>query len=194
MTIFWRATAGNYGAAANDTSRPRPRVLVLQRELLPNLSLMTSITRAGLDVVGPFTRVSQARTWIESHRPDAAVLDVALWDGLAFDLAGALLRRGIPILFYTSWTDTSLIPVELRTMPFLEKPVHLVLVAKLLTRMIADGQVLEIQAEKDFDPSSVSDHLWRGAPAHLRRRPHESSANDPEDLSDLLETVAGESR
>ena len=111
-----------------------------------------------------------------------------------FNLAGVLIRRGIPILFYTSWTDTSLIPVELRTMPFLEKPVHLVLVAKLLARMIADGQVLEIQAEKDFDPNSVSDHLWRGAPAHLRRRPHESSANDPEDLSDVLETVAGESR
>jgi DNA-binding NtrC family response regulator len=192
--IFWKASAGDCGTPANDEVCPQPGVLVLQRDLLPNLSLMTSITRAGLEVVGPFTRVSQARTWIESHRPDAAVLDVALWDGLAFDLAGALLRRGIPILFYTSWTDTSLIPGELRAMPFLEKPVHLVLVATLLTRMIADGQVLEIQAEKDFDPSSVSDHLWRGAPAHLRRRPHESSANDPEDLSDLLETVAGESR
>jgi DNA-binding NtrC family response regulator len=194
VTVLWEATAGDHGAAANDAAWPQCRILVLQRDLLPNLSLLTSITRAGLDVVGPFTRVAQARTWIESHRPDAAVLDVALWDGLAFDLAGALLRRGIPILFYTSWTDTSLIPAELRAMPFLEKPVHLVLVAKLLTRMIADGQVLEIQAEKDFDPSSVSDHLWRGAPAHLRRRPHESSANDPEDLSDLLETVAGESR
>jgi DNA-binding NtrC family response regulator len=142
-------------------SRYGTRVLVLQRELLPNLSLLTLITRAGLAVVGPFTRVSQARTWIESNRPDAAVLDVVLWDSLAFDLAGALTRRGIPILFYTSWTDTSLIPGELRAMPFLEKPMHLVLVAKLLTRMIADGQVLEIQAEKDFDPNSVSDHTRR---------------------------------
>jgi DNA-binding NtrC family response regulator len=191
--IFWRATAGDYGAAANDTSWPQPRVLVLQRELLPNLSLMTSITRAGLDVVGPFTRVSQARTWIESNRPDAAVLDVALWDGLAFDLAGVLIRRGIPLLFYTSWTDTSLIPVELRTMPFLEKPVHLVLVAKLLTRMIMDGQVLEVQEDEDFDPSSVADPPRRRTSAEPRR-PDGSSANDPEDLSDLLETVAGESR
>jgi two-component SAPR family response regulator len=148
VTIFWKATAGDHGAAANDEACTQSCVLVLQRELLPNLSLMTSITRAGLEVVGPFTRVSQPRTWIESHRPDAAVLDVALWDGLAFDLAGVLIRRGIPILFYTSWTDTSLIPGELRAMPFLEKPVHLVLVAKLLTRMIADGQVLEVQAEE----------------------------------------------
>ena len=84
MTVFWKATAGDYGAAANDAAWPQPRVLVLQRELLSNLSLVTSITRTGLEVVGPFTRVSQARTWIESNRPDAAVLDIALWDGASF--------------------------------------------------------------------------------------------------------------
>jgi DNA-binding LytR/AlgR family response regulator len=193
VTIFWKATAGDHGAAANDTSWPQPLILVLQRELLPNLSLLTLITRAGLEVVGPFTRVSQARTWIESNRPDAAVLDVVLWDSLAFDLAGALTRRGIPILFYTSWTDTSLIPAELRAMPFLEKPVHLVLVARLLTRMIADGQVLEVQAEEDSDWSSVSDPSRRRASADPCR-PYGLSANDPEDLSDWLEIVAGESR
>jgi two-component SAPR family response regulator len=192
--IFWKASAGDYGAAANDDVCPQPRALVLQRDLLPNLSLMTSLARAGLDVVGPLTRVAQARTWIESNRPDAAVLDVALWDGLAFDLAGALLCRGIPILFYTSWTDTGLIPGELRAMPFLEKPVHLVLVAKLLTRMIADGQVLEVQAEEDADWSSVSELSRRRASADPRRRPHGLSANDPEDLSDALEPMVGESR
>jgi DNA-binding NtrC family response regulator len=191
--IFWKASAGDCGTPANDEVCPQPGVLVLQRDLLPNLSLMTSLARAGLEVVGPFTRVAQAHTWIESHRPDAAVLDVALWDGLAFDLAGALLRRGIPILFYTSWTDTSLIPGELRAMPFLEKPVHLALVATLLTRMIADGQVLEAQAAEEFDTSRVSDPPRR-ALADPRRRPHESSANGPEDLSDLLEAVVGESR
>jgi DNA-binding NtrC family response regulator len=193
VTIFWKATAGDHGAAANDATWPQCRILVLQRDLLPNLSLLTSITRAGLEVVGPFTRVAQARTWIESHRPDAAVLDVALWDGLAFDLAGALLRWGIPILFYTSWTDTGLIPGELRAMPFLEKPMHLVLVAKLLTRMIADGQVLEVQAKEDADWSSISDPSRRRASADPRR-PYGLSAHDPEDLSDVLETVAGESR
>jgi hypothetical protein len=82
--IFWKASAGDCGTPANDEVCPRPRVLVLQRDLLPNLSLMTSLARAGLDVVGPFTRVAQARTWIESNRPDAAVLDIALWDGASF--------------------------------------------------------------------------------------------------------------
>jgi hypothetical protein len=84
VTLFGKATSGDYGAAANHESWPQPRVLVLQRELLPNLSLMTSLARAGLEVVGPFNRVSQALAWIESNRPDAAVLDIALWDGASF--------------------------------------------------------------------------------------------------------------
>ncbi|WP_048709671.1 response regulator [Microvirga massiliensis] len=122
---------------------------MLQRELLPNLPLVASLARLGLDVAGPFNRVSQARTWIESNRPDAAVLDIALWDGTSFDLADELQRREVPFLFYTSWDDLAAIPLELREMPFLEKPVHLALVAKLLSKMIADGQVIETRREDD---------------------------------------------
>jgi DNA-binding NtrC family response regulator len=192
VTILWKASAGDFGAPANDEVCPQPRVLVLQRDLLPNLALVTSLTRAGLEVVGPFTKVSQAHTWIASNRPDAAVLDVALWDGLAFDLAGVLIRRGIPLLFYTSWTDTSLLPDELRAMPFLEKPVHLVLVTKVLTRMIADGQVFEVKEGTDW--SSISDLPRRRAAGQPRPCPHRPSANDPENLPNLLDPVAGESR
>ncbi|WP_048709338.1 hypothetical protein [Microvirga massiliensis] len=192
MTILWKASAGNFSAPANDEVCPQPRVLVLQRDLIPNLALLTSLTRAGLEIIGPFTKVSQARTWIASNRPDAAVLDVALWDGLAFDLAGVLIRRGIPLLFYTSWTDTSLIPGELRAMPFLEKPVHLVLVTKLLTRMIADGQVFEVKEGTDW--SSILDLPRRRAAGHPHSGPHRPSANDPENLPNPLIPVAGESR
>jgi two-component SAPR family response regulator len=156
VTVPWRA-AKDRGAPANDGSGARPRVLVLQRELLPNLSLMTSIARVGFDVVGPFNKVSQVRNWMENDQPEAAVLDIALWDGISFDLASELLRRKIPFLFYTSWNDTELIPIELREMPFLEKPIHLVLVARLLSKMIRRGQVLEGQEAEDSDWSSISD-------------------------------------
>jgi two-component SAPR family response regulator len=156
VTVSWRA-AKDHGAPANDGSGAQPRVVVLQRELLPNLSLMTSIARTGIDVIGLFNKVSQARNWMENDRPDAAVLDIALWDGISFDLASELLRRKIPFLFYTSWNDTELIPIELREMPFLEKPIHLVLVASLLSKMIKRGQVLEGQEAEDADWSSISD-------------------------------------
>jgi DNA-binding response OmpR family regulator len=110
---------------------------------------VASIARAGFDIVGPFNRVSQALDWIENDHPDAAVLDIALWDGVSFDLAGELQRRKVPFLFYTSWDSLEVIPLELRDMPFLEKPIHLVLVAKLLSKMITGGQVLEVHREGD---------------------------------------------
>jgi hypothetical protein len=144
-----KMAAGGYGPVATEGSGTQPRILVLQRELLPNLPVVASIARAGFDIVGPFNRVSQALDWIENDHPDAAVLDIALWDGVSFDLAGELQRRKVPLLFYTSWDSLEVIPLELRDMPFLEKPIHLVLVAKLLSKMITGGQVLEVHREGD---------------------------------------------
>jgi two-component SAPR family response regulator len=152
MSVTWHAAA-DHGAAANDVSRAQPRVLVLQTELLPNLPLVASIARAGFEVVGPLNRISQALTRLEDDPPDAVILDIALRDGISFNLARELLRRKIPFLFYTSWGDMELIPPELREMPLLEKPMHFVLVAKLLAKMIKDGQVLEARREEDPDPA-----------------------------------------
>jgi hypothetical protein len=136
---------GSHGATASDGILAQPRVLVLQTELLPNLPLVASIARAGFEVVSPLNRISQALTRLEDDPPDAAILDIALRDGISFNLARELLRRKIPFLFYTSWGDMELIPPELREMPLLEKPMHFVLVAKLLSRMIKDGPPLGAQ-------------------------------------------------
>jgi hypothetical protein len=87
----------------------------------------------------------------------------------AFDLATELLRRNIPFLFYTSWGDMELIPDRLREMPLLEKPTHFVLVAKLLSRMIKRGQVLEGEAGEDSDWSNISDPPLRVADHQSRR-------------------------
>ena len=124
---------------------------VLQRELLPDLSLAASIAGSGFDFVGPFNTVSHAFKRIENERPDAAILDIELRDGTTFDLAAELLRRKIPFLFYTSWDDAEAIPIGLRELPFLEKPVHFVLVAKVLRKLVEDGQVLEVDGDEDLD-------------------------------------------
>jgi two-component SAPR family response regulator len=149
MSVTWHAA--DRSAAATEVARAQPRVLVLQTELLPNLPLVASLARAGLEVVGSLNRISQALQCLENDPPDAAILDIALRDGVSFNLARELLRRRIPFLFYTSWGDMELIPQQLRDMPLLEKPVHFVLVAKLLSRMIQDGQVLEAYQEEDRD-------------------------------------------
>jgi DNA-binding NtrC family response regulator len=107
--------------------------------------------KGGVRCHWPFDRVSQSYEWIENERPDAAVLDIALQDGVSFSLATELVRRRIPFLFYTSWGDPELIPLELREMPFLERPIHFALVAKLLSKMIEGRQVLEVHAQGDLE-------------------------------------------
>ena len=90
--------------------------------------------------MGPFSRASQAFNCVEDAPPEAAVLDVALRDGLSFGPAQELLRRNSQLLFYTSWGDMDLIPDQLRGMPLLAKPAHVVLVAKLLLKLVKDRQ------------------------------------------------------
>jgi DNA-binding NtrC family response regulator len=149
--VTWQVSARDYGRAANDESASQPRILVLQRELVPNLSLISSIASAGFDPVGPFNKVSRAISWLERERPDAAILDTELRDGVCLDLANELLRRQIPFLFYTSQGDRDRIPTKLGNLPFLEKPTHFVLVTRLLSKLHRDGQVLEAESEDDLE-------------------------------------------
>jgi DNA-binding response OmpR family regulator len=101
--------------------------------------LSASLANAGFKVAGPFNEGSQASEWLRVHTPVAAVLDVALWDGAAFDLAHELCRRDVPFLFYTGWTDREQIPLELREVIYLKKPIPAARVTRLVVKL-ASGQ------------------------------------------------------
>ena len=92
--------------------------------------------RHGFDIGGPFNKLAHAFTWLEIEIPDAAILDIALLDGVSFDLALELRRKNIPVIFYSSWREIFPVPDELKGVPFLEKPVHSVLVPMLLSSVI----------------------------------------------------------
>jgi hypothetical protein len=128
-------------AAMSNPSASRPRVLILQNSLYPDIELTRKIASHGFDIGGPFSKLRQASSWIENELPDAAILDIALPDGVSFDVARELRLRRIPVIFYTSWKEIYPIPIELRDVPFLEKPVHGVLIPKLLSKMMMRGQV-----------------------------------------------------
>jgi hypothetical protein len=142
MTVDWQASPGSHGLPANDALPAQPRAMVVQTELIPNLPLVASIARVGFKISGPFNRAARAFKCVD-EQPDVAVLDVSLRDGMSFGLARALRRRKTPCLFCASPDRAELIPPEFRDLPLLEKPTHFVLVARLLSRMIREGQVLE---------------------------------------------------
>jgi DNA-binding NarL/FixJ family response regulator len=117
-------------------------VLVLQNDLSPDLALAASLRRHGYSIAGPFHEIAPAAEWMRTNTPAAAILDVALWDDVSFDLAHELRRRNVPFLFYSAWDDPDQIPIELRDIPFLEKPDHFVLVPRLISKFLNGGKAV----------------------------------------------------
>jgi DNA-binding NtrC family response regulator len=116
----------------------RPCVLTLQSDPSPDLAAL--VASQGYEVVGPFDSLSQARDWLDSDTPEAAILDLTLRDGGCSDLAREFRQRGVPFLFYTAWDDFEQIPVELCDDIFVERPHHLDLTPGLLARMVQEAR------------------------------------------------------
>ncbi|WP_431266959.1 response regulator [Dankookia sp. P2] len=61
----------------------------------------------GCEIVGPAGTLGEALRLLEEEAPrlDAAVLDVNLGGHAAFPVADALVRRGVPVLFATGYSE-----------------------------------------------------------------------------------------
>jgi two-component SAPR family response regulator len=79
------------------------------------------ISKFGYSVAGVVTNVDEALAFIEKHAIDAAVLDINLKGNLVFPFADALLRRGIPFVFASSYGEGG-IPARYRVGPVVQKP------------------------------------------------------------------------
>jgi DNA-binding response OmpR family regulator len=103
---------------------PRPRVLVVEDELLIAESLLANLQDYGVDVVGPFGTVTDVlRLLAANDSPiDLTLLDVNLRGEPAFPVAEALRARRIPFVFMTGYSESA-IPDSYRDVPLLEKPV-----------------------------------------------------------------------
>ena len=79
------------------------------------------LSRAGADVIGPFSSAEEACRSVADRTIDAAVLDINLGDGASYQVAGDLEQRRIPFLFATG-SDEVVIPERFRDCPRVEKP------------------------------------------------------------------------
>jgi DNA-binding response OmpR family regulator len=106
------------------TAPSRPRVLVVEDELLIAESLLANLQDYGVDVVGPFGTVTDVlRLLAANDSPiDLTLLDVNLRGEPAFPIAEALRARRIPFVFMTGYSESA-IPECYRDVPLLEKPV-----------------------------------------------------------------------
>jgi CheY-like chemotaxis protein len=74
------------------------RVLLVEDEHVVALELAWLLRDAGCRVLGPARSVVEALALLGRERPDAAVLDLELLDGLAAPVAALLTSMGVPFV------------------------------------------------------------------------------------------------
>ena len=100
----------------------RPRCLIVEDPVLIALSIEAYLEDLPYEAKGPFTAGTAALSWLETHTPQAAILDYSLADGACSELARELRRRGIPFVISSGYQPDADRPEEIRGMPWLEKP------------------------------------------------------------------------
>ncbi|HEY7387238.1 MAG TPA: hypothetical protein VH640_01935 [Bryobacteraceae bacterium] len=107
----------------DEPSRPLigVRLLLVEDDLLVSMELEEIISKLGAQVIGPFSRVSDALDALRREVVTGAVLDIQLDGDTTLRLVDVLLKRGDPILFVTG-TAPGAIPPRYRELPRLTKP------------------------------------------------------------------------
>ena len=115
------------------------RILLVEDMLLAALELDKALRGAGIETVGPATRLQQALALAEQEGLDGAVLDINLDGEMVFPVAEVLRRRGVPFVFLTGYGSAAVVPGEFRGERRLIKPVRAeelrVALADALTRV-----------------------------------------------------------
>lgn len=84
------------------------RILVVEDDYLVAALLGEMLTDLGHSVVGPFARLAPALDAAQKESVDLAILDVNLTEGDTSPVAGALRKRGIPLVVSSGYDSESL--------------------------------------------------------------------------------------
>lgn len=87
------------------------RVLVAEDEMIIGHDLCDTMAEAGYMVEGPFDNLSSAMLAYQRHKPDLAILDVQLGDGIVYPLAEQMMAEDVPVIFHSG----QLTPQEVAT-------------------------------------------------------------------------------
>lgn len=131
------------GCPTMTRTRPRQdligrRVLVVEDQYLVADEICHTVADLGGTVIGPVATVSAALQRIAETTPDLAMLDVDLNGERVYPVADALLRAGVPFAF-TSGFDAAMMEAPFRHAPYLEKPIRMAALARMLVRLSAEA-------------------------------------------------------
>lgn len=104
------------------TALKRPRILLVEDEVLISWHLSQELEASGFEVVGPCQSVSLALAQLDiPDCCDLAILDAHLSDGNAVPVAKILTQLAIPFFVVTGYSRGQL-PEELAVAPAFTKP------------------------------------------------------------------------
>lgn len=79
------------------------RVLVAEDELIVGHDLCQTVSEAGYLVEGPFDDLSSAMLAFQKNKPDIAILDVQLCDGIVYPLAEQMMAENVEVIFHSGY-------------------------------------------------------------------------------------------
>jgi DNA-binding response OmpR family regulator len=112
------------------------RLLLVEDELMVAMALEDALVDAGLVIVGPVARVSRAVALAREQPVDVALLDINLAGERVFPVADVLAAKGVPFLFLTGYSKSSL-PAEYNSRPVLSKPCDMQMLLSEIGRALA---------------------------------------------------------
>ncbi len=98
------------------------RILVAEDELIMGFDLCDTVAEAGYEVEGPHAGISSAMLAFQKDKPDLAILDVQLDDGIVFPLAEKLSAENVPIIFHSGMDVKSEVASRFPNAKTLSKP------------------------------------------------------------------------
>jgi DNA-binding response OmpR family regulator len=100
----------------------QPCCLIVEDQALIALSIEAYLEDVGYEAAGPFRSSAEALVWLETHTPQAAILDYRLAEGTCTALAQELMRRQIPFMIYSGHSRGRDVSGVFKNAPWLEKP------------------------------------------------------------------------
>ena len=77
------------------------RILVAEDETIIGEDLCQTVAEAGYIVEGPFVDIQSTMLAYQKHKPDLAILDVQLGDGIVYPLAEQMMAEDVPVIFHS---------------------------------------------------------------------------------------------
>ena len=115
----------------------KPTILVAEDECIIGYDLCETMAEAGYEVEGPFEAVSSAMLAYQKKKPDLAILDVQLGDGVVFPLAEKMMAEDVPVIFHSGHYSGAEVNARFPGQVALSKPASPVVMIEQVQRALA---------------------------------------------------------